>query len=153
MRHRLGILLAIVTVAVVTFSMTFAQASTSAKKAKEVKVKLFEFQIKPKPKSAAAGKIRFVAKNIGTEQHEMVIVVGDDPAALPTDADGAVDESQIDEADLPGEIEEFDAGKTKKKAFNLAAGSYILFCNITDEDESGALNHFAEGMYTTFVVK
>lgn len=153
MNRRFGVFVALVAVGALAFGMVGAQASTTAKKGKSVKVKLFEFQVKPKPKSIAAGKIKFVAKNIGTEDHEMVIVKGDDAAALPVDADGAVDESQIDEADLPGEIEEFAKGKTEKKSFNLEPGTYILFCNITDEEEDGPLSHFAEGMYTTFVVK
>ncbi len=153
MRQRFGVLVAIVAIGALTVGLSSAQASTATKKGTTVKVKLFEFQMKPKPKSVAAGKITFVAKNIGTEQHEMVIVKADDTASLPVDANGAVDEDQIDEANLPGEIPEFDKGKTKKKSFNLEPGTYILFCNITDEEQSGPLSHFAEGMYTTFVVK
>ena len=144
---------AVVSVASLTFGVAGAQASTPAKTTQPVKVKLFEFKVKPKPKRVAAGKVTFVVKNIGSEQHEMVIARADDAASLPTKADGGVDESQIDEANLPGEIPEFAKGKTKTKTFTLEAGTYILFCNITDKETGGPLNHFAEGMYTTFVVE
>lgn len=152
MKRRYGIVLAVVAICALTFGMVGAQASTSAKKSKAVKVKLFEFEVKPKPKSFAAGKIKFVAKNIGTEEHEMVIVRADDAAELPVDENGGVVEDEIDEADLPGEIEEFAKGTKAKKSFDLEAGTYILFCNITEEEEAGPLNHFNEGMYTTFTV-
>lgn len=150
MKLRKGIVVAVVVACTLTLGMVGAQALTCTE---TVKVKLFEFQVKPKPKSIAAGKIKFVAKNIGTEEHEMVIARADDAESLPTDADGAVDESQIDEANLPGEIEEFAKGETEKKTFVLPPGTYVLFCNITEEEEDGPLNHFAEGMHTTFTVK
>ncbi len=153
MKRRYGVLVAAVVIGALTFGMVGAQASTATKKGPQVKVKLFEFQVKPKPKSVAAGKVTFLARNIGTEDHEMVIVRSDDAATLPTDENGGVVEDEIPEADLPGEIPEFAKGTKAKKSFDLEPGNYILFCNITDEEESGPLNHFAEGMHATFVVK
>jgi hypothetical protein len=111
---------------------------------------LIEFEVNPARDFISKGKTKVVAKNNGSEEHELVIVKGDDPLALPTDADGAVDEEQIPEDDFIGEIEEFAAGKTKKKAFKLPTGKYVLFCNITEEEDTGeTVSHFAEGMYTT----
>lgn len=155
MRQRFGVLVAIVAIGALTVGLSSAQASTETKKGTTVKVKLFEFKIKPKSKSVAAGKITFVAKNIGTEQHEMVIALADGTSTdLPTKADGSVDESAIPEANLPGEIPEFNAHKTKKKSIDLAPGTYVLFCNIVDDEAGGTtLSHYAEGMHTTFVVK
>lgn len=136
------------------FGMGLSSASTRRGANKPVKVKLFEFKVKPKPKSAAAGKVKFVVKNIGAEEHEMVVALSDGTATeLPTDADGAVDESQIPEADLPGEIPEFAAGKTKTKTFDLEPGTYVLFCNIVDDEADGTkLSHYAQGMHTLFTV-
>jgi len=125
-------------------------APAAAAKTPKLKVKLIEFEVNPAQDFIAEGKTKVIAKNKGTEDHELVIVRGDDPLALPTDADGAVDEDQIPEDDFIGEIEEFAAGKTEKKAFKLPAGKYVLFCNITEEEDNGEIvSHFSEGMYTT----
>lgn len=124
-------------------------APASAAKPPALKVKLIEFEVQPASDYIAKGKTQIVAKNAGTEQHELVIVRGDDAAALPTDADGAVDESQIPEADKMGEIPEFKPDKTKKKVFKLSPGKYVLFCNVVDEEDDGTtVSHFAEGMHT-----
>ncbi len=125
-------------------------APAGAGKTPKLKVKLIEFEVNPARDFISEGKTKVVAKNNGTEEHELVIVKGDDPLALPTDADGAVDEEQIPEEDFIGEIAEFEAGKKKGKAFKLPAGNYVLFCNITEEEDNGeTVSHFAEGMYTT----
>jgi hypothetical protein len=131
--------------------MTAAGASAAAARGEEkLKVRLIEFEVKPRLEFIAKGKTKLVVKNGGTEEHELVVVRGDDPAALPTVADGSVDESQIAKSDDVGELEEIEPGKTKSKAFKLSTGSYILFCNIVDTEEDGTVvSHFAEGMYTT----
>jgi uncharacterized cupredoxin-like copper-binding protein len=59
----------------------------SAAKTKTVDVKLRELKILPRPKSTKAGDVTFKVKNIGTVEHEFV-VVKTDGAALPTAADG-----------------------------------------------------------------
>lgn len=127
-----------------------AGASGRAAAGTKDKVVLSEFIVKAKPKRVVPGKVTFVVKNRGTETHEFVVVKGDDPDALATAADGSVDEEQIAKADQVGEIEDILAGKTQKVTFKLKFGTYILFCNIYDEDEQES--HFAEGMVTTFEV-
>jgi hypothetical protein len=115
----------------------------------KVKVQLIEFQVKPALSFVAKGKIKFVVKNAGTETHEFVIVRGADPAALPTKADGSVDEDQIPKSDQVGELEKIKKGKTKSKTFKLSAGPYILLCNTVDTEEDGTVvSHFARGMST-----
>jgi hypothetical protein len=121
----------------------------------KVSVVLSEFVLQRKPKTAAPGKVQFVLKNVGTETHEFVVVRGSDPFALPTDADGAVDEAQIPTTDQIGEVEDIASKKTAKKTFTLKAGKYIMFCNIVEDDpDTGETeSHFAEGMVSTFTVK
>lgn len=125
-------------------------APAVAKDAAQLKVRLTEFKVKPAREFIAAGKTKVVAKNAGGDEHELVIVRGDDIAALPTKADGSVNESKIPKSDVLGEIEDIKPGKTKSKVFKLSSGSYILFCNIVEEEKDGTLeNHLVEGMYTT----
>ncbi len=126
------------------------EAKAPTKKVPTVKVSLIEFQVNPALKFVAKGKIKFVVKNAGTEKHEFVIVRGNDPAALPTKADGSVDEEQIPKSDQVGELENIKKGKTKSKTFKLSAGPYILFCNTVDTEEDGTVvSHFTRGMSTT----
>jgi len=111
---------------------------------------LTEYQITSTLQFIAKGKSNFVAKNSGTVKHEVVVIRGADPSALPTKPDGSVDESQIPKTDKVGEIGNVKSGKTKSKTLKLPAGSYILFCNIIDTEPDGTqISHFAKGMYTT----
>ena len=144
---RRGVLAAMV---VGTVAGGFTPSLAATAKAPKVKVQMVEFQIKPELQFISKGKINFVVKNAGTEKHEFVIVRGNDPAALPTKADGSVDEDQIPKSDQIGELENIKKGKTKSKTFKLSAGPYILFCNIVDTEQDGTVvSHFARGMYTT----
>jgi len=139
-----------VLVALVVGVMAVATIVPASASAPKLKIRLIEFKVKPARDFIAAGKTTFVAKNAGGDEHEIVVVRGDDPGALPTKADGAVDESKIPKADVLGEIEEFKPGKTESKAFKLSPGSYILFCNIVQKEKDGTIeSHFKEGMYTT----
>ena len=79
--------------------------------------------------SVDAGIVEFVAKNEGGDLHNLVIVKGDDPAALPVDEDGAVIEDDLPEGDFIGKIAVVDAGTEESASFDLDSGSYILFCN------------------------
>lgn len=120
----------------------------------EVMAALTEWTITPEPAQADPGTVTFVAENTGTEIHELVIVASDDPAGLPTDPEtGAMDESQLPEEDVIGEIEAFPAGQVCEGNFALQAGDYALVCNVVEEEEDGTVeSHYAEGMYTSFTV-
>jgi hypothetical protein len=119
-----------------------------------VEISLTEFALAPVPDEVPAGTIEFVASNDGEEPHELVIVRYDgEPGDIPVDADGAADEAQLPEGTEVMEIEGFAGGNTCTAAFDLEPGSYALFCNIVEEEESGAMEaHYAEGMYTSFTV-
>ena len=83
--------------------------------------------------------------------HEFVIIRTDlDPADLPTDETGAVDESG-EGMEVIDEIEDIPVGETQEVTADLEAGSYVLLCNIYSADEDEA--HYAEGMRTTFDVE
>ncbi len=106
------------------------------------------------PTSVDAGSVEFVAKNVGGDLHNLVIVRGDDPASLPVDEDGAVIEGDLPEGDLVGTIAVVDAGTEESASFDLDAGSYILLCNIVTPTAVPPLpvSHFEDGMVTTFTV-
>jgi plastocyanin len=120
----------------------------------DLTVALGEWVVEPDATSVQAGTLAVTADNQGGEPHELVIVRGDDPTALPTDEDGAVDETQIPEEDFIGEIEEFPNGEQRSGTFDLEPGTYVLFCNITETLDDGEVeSHFANGMNTTLAVE
>ena len=98
--------------------------------------------------SAPAGDIIFHVHNDATDlTHEFVIFKTDLPEdQLPTNDDGTVNEdgagvTHIDEVEL-------EPGQSSDLQVNLAAGNYVLICNI-DSDEM----HYAHGMHVPFTVK
>ena len=119
-----------------------------------VDVILSEWVVDPDVTSVPAGEVTFAANNEGVDDHELVVVKTDLSAdALPTDDTGKVDE-EGEGIEVIGEIEEFAAGGSEEATFNLAAGSYVLFCNIVEEEESGETeSHYQEGMHTAFTVE
>jgi uncharacterized cupredoxin-like copper-binding protein len=99
--------------------------------------------------SAKAGDIVFHVHNDATDLlHEFVIFKTDlAPDALPLNDEGAVDEegagvTHIDEVEV-------EPGQAADLAVNLAAGNYVLICNINDNNEM----HYGHGMYVEFTVK
>jgi hypothetical protein len=128
------------------------EGTANATAGEEVVLTLGEFTIKPSAQPKA-GNISFKAENAGAENHEVVIVKGDKAEALPKDADGGLDEDKLPEGALIGEIEGFPAGKVCSGVFNLAAGKYVLLCNITETEPNGEKeSHFKEGMHVPLVV-
>jgi uncharacterized cupredoxin-like copper-binding protein len=96
--------------------------------------------LKVDPLSVKTGKVTFTFVNKGNRQHEMIVLKTDEKAdALVVGADNKVSEDKS-----VGEISETDAGKTVVKTFDLAAGHYVLVCNIA--------KHYAQGMKSDFTV-
>lgn len=91
------------------------------------------------PDSVPAGKVTFTAKNTGTVKHEMVVLKTDTPGDQLV-----VTKGRVSEKDSVGEIGEFGAGKTASVTLDLAAGKYVLVCNIKD--------HYSMGMWSAFTV-
>ncbi|MBK5287215.1 MAG: hypothetical protein JJE46_01990 [Acidimicrobiia bacterium] len=119
-----------------------------------VDVTLSEWIVEPDPVTVDAGDIEFTGDNAGGETHEMVVVAAKDADALPTDADGAVVEDELPKGALIGEIEDIEAQSSKQVTLKLKAGDYVLFCNVTEEQDDGTIeSHFAKGMHSVLTVK
>jgi uncharacterized cupredoxin-like copper-binding protein len=91
------------------------------------------------PASVSAGSVTFTLTNNGSIVHEMVV--------LKTDT--AVDQLQVtggkvSEDTSVGEVPELAAGKSKSVTLDLAAGKYVLVCNVKD--------HYTMGMRAPFTV-
>ena len=91
------------------------------------------------PVSVPAGPVTFTFENAGDRQHEMILLKTDTAIdALVITAD------RVSEDDSVGEIPETDAGVTASQTFDLAAGNYVIVCNIE--------KHYGQGMRVAFTV-
>lgn len=116
-----------------------------------VDVTLQEFAVSTDPSTIDAGEVVFEVTNEGPDDvHEFVVFRTDlEPTELPTDENGAVDETG-EGLEAIDEIEDIPVGETMSVTVDLEAGNYVLICNIWDGDEQEA--HYQEGMRTTFTV-
>lgn len=119
-----------------------------------VQVTLQEFAVIPAEASAPAGSVTFDVTNEGPDDpHELVVIKTDlAPDALPTTEEGAVDETG-EGIEVIGEVEEFPPGESRTQSFELEAGSYVLICNVVEEEEGGHEAHYQQGMRTAFTVE
>jgi uncharacterized cupredoxin-like copper-binding protein len=107
-----------------------------------------DFSISLDKSSAKAGEITFSVKNDGPSVHEFVVFQTDlAPDQLPL----TKDENGIDIVDEEGEgvthideIEDIAVGSTQELKVTLAAGNFVLICNLPA--------HYQQGMHTAFTV-
>ncbi|MFQ5779465.1 MAG: cupredoxin domain-containing protein [Nitrospiria bacterium] len=97
--------------------------------AAEVAVQLKEFRVEAVPQTIKTGKIRFVAVNQGSEEHELVVRKKEN---------GGFKEL--------GEIEPFPPGTTKEMTLTLSPGIYELSCQIVEKEEGETVDHYKRGM-------
>jgi uncharacterized cupredoxin-like copper-binding protein len=90
-----------------------------------------------------AGAVTFSVKNIGTINHELV-VVKTDVAADKIQADPAAPGKMSEDGSL-GESGDMEAGTAKDFILTLTPGKYVLMCN-----QPG---HYMIGMHIAFEVK
>jgi uncharacterized cupredoxin-like copper-binding protein len=111
---------------------------------KPVAATLNEFTITLKPATAAAGEVHFELHNEGAIEHEFVVFKTDlDPAKLPVDADGNVDEEGAG-VELQGEQEAINPGASPELSLSLDAGKYVVLCNVP--------THYKAGMHAPLTV-
>jgi hypothetical protein len=137
MRRRLTALTALAIVAVASCGTSTTAGSSGASTVGNTAIGqptfvLSEFKIRLDG-TVPAGQTTLKIDNQGGETHEVVIVTGSDPAALPKKADGSVDEDKIAEADKVGETGDVPARSSTTKTFTFKPGTYVAFCNIVDK--------------------
>lgn len=139
----------------IAFTVAFAVAAAACGGGgaqSTVDVTLREFAVEPAQSSAPAGEVTFEVRNEGpNDPHELVVIRTDlAPDALPTDDRGVVDE-EAEGIEVVDEVEEIPVGGSATLTVELDPGSYVLICNIYDEEEQEA--HYAQGMRTAFTVE
>jgi uncharacterized cupredoxin-like copper-binding protein len=111
---------------------------------------LSNFKIALDKSSVKTGEVTFKIKNDGPSTHEFVVLKTDLAAdALPTKDENGVmivdEEGQgIEPVD---EKEDIPSGSSTSLKVNLAPGTYVLICNISEDG-----GHYTQGMRTSFTV-
>ena len=106
-----------------------------------VNVDMKEFSMTPGRTSVASGEISFRALNSGTIEHEMRVIRTDlDAKALPMESGGA--QADISKVDQRLSITGVNAGQSKTEKVRLAAGKYVLLCNLPAHYQSGMVAPF-----------
>ena len=133
---------------------TAGAGSTSTGEGASVDVTVQEFAVRPATDTAPAGDVTFEVTNEGPEDtHEFVVFKTDLAAdALPTASDGSVDE-EGEGVELIDEIEDIAVGDTPTLTVSLDAGSYVLICNIVEDEGDETIVHYQQGMRTGFTVE
>jgi len=122
-----------------------------ARKNEVINVVLKEFKITTDIDHIKAGLVTFRAKNIGKEEHELVIVKSDLPIDKLPMQDGVVMEEKV--GDLVGEIEEFLPNTIEEVTYKLTPGRYIMFCNVVEHEHGSIESHYMEGMRIAIIVE
>ena len=109
-----------------------------------VDVRLIEFAVELSVDSVPAGAVTFNANSEGAVLHNLKVIATDiAPDALPVDdALFLVDEEQVD---IVASTADLDPGEEETLTVELAAGNYVLICNIA--------GHYEGGMTVAFTVE
>jgi uncharacterized cupredoxin-like copper-binding protein len=100
-----------------------------------VYAQLGEYWVAPSVRTVRAGKVTFIATNVGKLPHELMV------ERMPIRFDSAMHPT---EDAAQGMIEDMDAGATGRMTLQLHPGMYMLFCNVT--------GHYAAGQHTVLKV-
>jgi uncharacterized cupredoxin-like copper-binding protein len=135
-------------------ALALVSAGCSGDEETTVDVTVQEFAVIPAESSAPAGDVTFDVTNEGPDDvHEFVVFKTDlAPDALPTAADGSVDE-EGEGVELIDEIEDIAVGDTPTLTVSLDAGSYVFICNIVEEEGGETIAHYQQGMRVAFTVE
>ena len=138
--------------ALIAIGSLLASCSSSGPTAGPVSATVKEWQISLSSTNLKAGTITFNIKNDGDKEHEFVMRKTDLKSdKLATNADGTVveDSPDLSEVGDPSEVAEIKSGSSDRSlTVTLAAGHYVIFCNLHVED----LVHYQKGMHIDFTV-
>jgi uncharacterized cupredoxin-like copper-binding protein len=103
-----------------------------------------DFAIGLEPTTATSGPVTFQITNQGPSTHEFVVFKTDlDPANLPVDKDGNVDEEGKGVKHID-EVEDIASASTESLKVDLEPGSYVVICNLP--------GHYKLGMHAGVTV-
>jgi hypothetical protein len=101
--------------------------------------------------------VKLTVKNAGTMTNEMVLLRAASPDAPPKVTTpsgersvGDVDGEAVAKVDTMGETGDVKPGAMVVKTFHLTPGTYVMICNIDDQQPNGTVvSHLQKGMSAT----
>ena len=133
---RLSFGIVAVAVVAVCFGVASADAVTSKKL---VAVQVDEYSVFPATQGAPVGKVRFVVTNVGTIEHEFVVIKTVKPAG------NLLKGNEANETGAVGELDGVKPGNARVLVLNLKRGHYALLCNLP--------GHYKTGQFADFYVR
>ena len=134
--RKLSVAVVVLAAAGVSFGALGAGAVTSKP---VVGVEVDEFSVFPGTQGAPKGKVRFIVTNVGTVEHEFVVIKTAKPAG------NLLKGNEADETGAVGEIDGVPAGQARTLTLNLSRGHYALICNLP--------GHYRTGQFADFYVR
>jgi uncharacterized cupredoxin-like copper-binding protein len=111
-----------------------------------VNVRLEDFKVQRDAAVVPAGTVSFRILNQGPTSHEFIVVRTDrDPDKLPLQRDGLTVNEEAPGIELVDEAEGLDIDDRQTLVLDLAAGNYVMYCNLE--------GHYLGGMHATLTVR
>jgi uncharacterized cupredoxin-like copper-binding protein len=138
--------------ALIAIGSLLVSCSSSGPTSGPVSATVKEWQISLSATNIKAGEITFNITNDGDKEHEFVVrktELKSDKLVLNADGEVTEDDPSLSEVGDPSEVAEIMPGTSNKSlTLTLAAGHYVIFCNMHVED----LLHYQKGMHIDFTV-
>ena len=139
----LGLVLAALALAV---PLTVARRQEATPSGTPVNVLLDDFRVRQDPAVVPAGTVSFRILNQGPTTHEYIVVRTDRaPDKLPLQQDGLTVNEDAPGIDLLDEAEGLDIDDRQTLVLDLAAGHYVMYCNLE--------GHYLGGMHAALTVR
>ena len=139
-----AILLALVSVVVP--GVAWRRHEQPPRRGTPVHVLLDDFRVRRDTAAVPAGMVRFQLLNNGPSTHEFIVVRTDRaPDKLPLQPDGLTVDEEGPGVAAVDEAEGLDIADRRTLTLGLAAGHYVLFCNME--------GHYLGGMHAAFTVR
>jgi hypothetical protein len=126
--------------------LTLARRHDPTPRGTPVNVLLEDFTLRRDVDVVPAGTVRFRILNQGPTTHELSVIRTDRaPDKLPLQRDGLTINEDAPGMDFLDEAEGLDIGDRRTLALRLAAGNYVLYCNME--------GHYLGGMHAALKVR
>ena len=139
----LALVLAMLALAV---PLTVARRQEPTLSGTPMNVLLEDFKVRQDAAVVPAGTVSFHILNQGPTTHEFIVVRTDRaPDKLPLQRDGLTVDEEGPGVELLDEAEGLDIDDRQTMVLDLAAGHYVLYCNLE--------GHYLGGMYAALTVR
>ena len=126
--------------------LTVARRQEPTPRGTPVNLLLEDFKVRRDAAVVPAGTVSFRIRNQGPTSHEFIVVRTDRaPDKLPLQRDGLTVDEEAPGIELLDEVEGLDIDDRQTLVLDLAAGNYVLYCNLE--------GHYLGGMHAAFTVR